>query len=152
MTVQPLGSSEGGGRRRDLLEVMRHWAKRAVKAALINSVVWVTPPPVHLLAAIMPLVSGYSIGSTAGLRWPSGWLAIGLVMGLTLGLVALAAGAIILLAAGLLLKEMPPVGHAVVVLLISGGIGLYTALAGSIGAMWRMRRRKEQPAELSRPA
>ena len=122
---------------------MRHWAKRAVKAALINSVIWVTPPPVHLLAAIMPLVSGYSIGSTAGLRWPSGWLAIGLVMGLTLGVVALAAG--------LLLKEMPPVGHAVVVLLISGGIGLYTALAGSIGAMWGMRRRKSRLPDRAAP-
>jgi hypothetical protein len=121
---------------------MRHWAKRAVKAALINSVIWLTPPPVHLLAAVMPLVSGYSIGSTAGLRRPMSWLGIGMVMGLTLGLVALAAGGIVLLAAGLVLKEMPPVSYAVVVLIVSGGIGLYTAVAGSVGAMWGMRRGK----------
>ena len=121
---------------------MRHWAKRAVKAALINGVVWLTPPPVHLLAAVMPLVSGYSIGSTEVLRRPMGWLAIGAVMGLTLGLLALAAGGITLLVVGLLLKEMPPVGYVKVALIISGGVGLYTALAGSIGAMWGIRRGK----------
>jgi hypothetical protein len=131
---------------------MRHWAKRAVKAALINSVVWLTPPPVHLLAAVMPLVSGYSIGSTAGLRWPAGWVGIGVVMGLTLGLAALAAGGIILLAAGLLLKEMPPVSYAVVVLIVSGGIGLYTAVAGSIGAIWGMRRGKSSRPNRAAPS
>jgi hypothetical protein len=119
---------------------MRHWAKRAVQSALINSVVWVMPPPVHLVAAVMPLVSGYSIGTTSAPGWRLGWLAIGAVMGLTLGAVALAVGGILLLGARLVLHETPPAIYTQAGLLVSGGIGLYTFLAASAGAMWGMRR------------
>lgn len=119
---------------------MRHWAKRAVQSALINSIFWLMPPPVHLIAAVMPLVSGYSIGTTSAPRWALGWLAIGAVMGLTLGAVALAVGGILLLGARLVLHETPPSVYAVAGLMIAGGIGLYTFLAASAGAMWAMRR------------
>ncbi|MSQ07532.1 MAG: hypothetical protein EXR54_02930 [Dehalococcoidia bacterium] len=119
---------------------MRQWAKRAVKSSLINGVVWLTPPPVHLIAAAMPLVSGYSIGFNAAPTGRLGWLAIGAVMGLTLGAVALAAGGAILLGARLILGEAPPAIYAWAALIISGGIGFYTFLAGSAGAMWGMRR------------
>ena len=119
---------------------MRPWAKRAVKSSLINGVIWLTPPPVHLIAAAMPLVSGYSIGFTAAPSWRLGWLAVGAVMGLTLGAVALAAGGVTLLGARLILGEAPPAMYTWAALIISGGIGLYTFLAGSGGSLWGMRR------------
>jgi hypothetical protein len=119
---------------------MNHWAKQAVRAGLLNGLVWLTPPPVHLIALVMPLASGYQIGSTTGPRWPLGWLAIGLVMGLTLGSVALAAGGLTLLAVATFVEDTPLATYTIVVLIISGGIGCYTALVGSIGAIFGIRR------------
>jgi hypothetical protein len=130
---------------------MPDWAKRAVKAALINSVIWLLPPPVHLVAAVMPLISGYGIGSTLPPQRRLRGLAVGAVMGLTLGALALAAGGITLLGARLVLGQWPPGIYLWAGLLAAGGIALYTFLAGSAGALWAMRRGRSRPAPDSVP-
>ncbi len=128
---------------------MTHWARRAVQSALLNGIIWLTPPPIHLIALAMPVVSGYSIGLNSRPNLPLGWLVVGLIMALTLGSLVLTVGILSLLAAKIIFGNLSGI-YTVVVLILAGSIGGHTGIAASIGAMYGMR--KTRPDSGSRIA
>jgi len=114
------------------------WVKRSMTAGLLNALVWILPPPIHFIALLMPLISGYYIGAhRAGKRLA--WLKIGLVMGLTLGGVATVVGLAGLTLGGVLFRIDYPPAYLYWVMAIGGGIGTYTTLAAWVGASVGMR-------------
>ena len=117
---------------------MSWWLRRSVIAGLLNALVWILPPPVHFIAVLMPLVSGYAIGARRTSK-PLAWLKIGLVMGLTLGGVATVVGLVGLTVGGALFRIDYPPTYRYWVMAIGAGIGAYTALAGYVGAFVGMR-------------
>jgi len=113
---------------------MTVWWRRCISAALINGVVWLTPPPIHLISFFMPFFSGYSIASARPTKGLLASLQIGLVMGLTLGGAAMAMGAVIIGVISVFQSGISSI-YLIVAESIGLGIGIYTGTAACTGAM-----------------
>jgi hypothetical protein len=126
---------------------MRGWWRRCVFAALLNGLVWLTPPPIHFIALFMPFFSGYAIASSRQVKglWPS--LEIGFVMGLTLGSTIMVIGILAITVISLLESGVTEV-YIVVVIIFALAIGSYTTIAACTGALlatyWEARSRGKQ--------
>ncbi|MBM3926034.1 MAG: hypothetical protein FJ320_08625 [SAR202 cluster bacterium] len=110
------------------------WWRRCISAALINGVVWLTPPPIHLISLFMPFFSGYSIALSRTTKGLVESLQIGVVMGMTLGGAAMAAGLATIGVISWLLSGIPTI-YLIVAVSIGGGIGIYTGTAACAGAL-----------------
>ncbi len=113
---------------------MTVWWRRCISAALINGVIWLTPPPIHLISFFMPFFSGYSIATA---RPAKGWVAslqIGVVMGLTLGGAAMMMGLVIIGVISLFQSGISSI-YLIVAESIGLGIGVYTGTAACTGAL-----------------
>jgi hypothetical protein len=114
---------------------MRVWWQRCMLAALLNGVVWLTPPPIHLIALLMPFFSGYAIASNRQAKGLLASIEIGLVMGLLSVVVA-----------SLLLADVTAI-YLFIVIILGLGIGSYTAMAACIGALIAAHRGSRSPGE-----
>jgi hypothetical protein len=103
-------------------------------AALLNGLIWLTPPPIHVVSLFMPFFSGYSIASERRVKglWAS--IEIGAIMGLTLGSIIIVIG-IIAIAVISLIQDGSTQTYKVVTIVVASAIGSYTAIAGCIGAV-----------------
>jgi hypothetical protein len=119
---------------------MRPWWQRCVAAALINGLIWLTPPPVHFVALFLPFFSGYAIASGRHIKglWAS--TQIGFIMGLTLGSTIMVIGILAIAVISWLEYRVTGI-YLVVVISVSCSIGSYTAIAAGMGALWATYRR-----------
>jgi hypothetical protein len=115
-------------------------------AGLLNGVVWLTPPPIHFIALLMPFFSGYAIASSRHVNGLLASIEIGLVMGLTLGSTAMAVGILSVVVASLLLSGVTAI-YLFIVIILGLGIGSYTAMAACIGALIAAHRASRSPGE-----
>jgi hypothetical protein len=111
-----------------------------VAAALINGLIWLTPPPVHFIALFLPFFSGYAIASGRHIKglWAS--TQIGFIMGLTLGSTIMVIGILAIAVISWLEYRVTGI-YLVVVISVSCSIGSYTAIAAGMGAFWAAYRR-----------
>jgi hypothetical protein len=114
---------------------MRTWWQSCVSAALINGLIWLTPPPVHFIALFLPFFSGYAIASGCHIKglWTS--IQIGFIMGLTLGSTIIVIGILAIAVISWLEYRVTEI-YFVVVISVSLAIGGYTAIAAGMGALW----------------
>jgi len=119
---------------------VKRWWLRCILSALLNALIWVTPPPVHFVSLLLPFFSGYSIASGWEKKGLLPALRIGGVMGLTLGATALAAGGLGSLVVGALLGIGIPFSFGVIFFYVCVAIGCYTAMAATIGALLANRK------------
>jgi hypothetical protein len=119
---------------------MRTWWQRCIYAALLNGLIWLTPPPVHFIALFLPFFSGYSIASSRCVKglWAS--TQIGFIMGLTLGSTIMFIGTLAIAVVSWLGDRDTAIYFAVVIG-VSFAIGGYTAITACIGALWAAYRR-----------
>jgi hypothetical protein len=111
-----------------------------VSAALINGLIWLTPPPVHFIALFLPFFSGYSIASSRHVKglWAS--TQIGLIMGLTLGSTIMVIGTLAIAVISWFEHRVNGI-YLAVVIGVSCAVGGYTALTACLGALWSTYRR-----------
>ena len=109
-------------------------------AALINGLIWLTPPPVHFIALFLPFFSGYAIASGRHIKglWAS--TQIGFIMGLTLGSTIMVIGILAIAVISWLEYRVTGI-YLVVVISVSCSIGSYTAIAAGMVALWATYRR-----------
>jgi hypothetical protein len=117
-------------------------------AALLNGLIWLTPPPVHFIAFFMPFFSGYSIASDRPVKglWAS--MEIGLIMGLTLSSTIIVIGIVAIAVISFVLGGNTDT-YKVVAVVVALAIGSYTAIAACIGAVLAVHRRPKPMREAS---
>ena len=114
---------------------MKAWWWRCISSALLNGVIWLTPPPIHFISLVMPGVSGYSIAASRRAKGLLPSFQIGAIMGLTLASLVLIMGALIVAGLAAFLPLNARLSF-ILLFIAAGALGAYTALAAFSGALY----------------
>lgn len=104
-------------------------------SALWNGALWLTPFPLHLISLVLPFVSAYAIASDRTVKGVLPSLEIGLVMGLSLLMIAAIPSIPIVLTLSIFFSV--DVGLAVTIaLIVAGAAAGYTFALAFTGALY----------------